>query len=102
VSATTDTLCKLILPSGEVRDVRPENGRTFSMIELQKIIGGDIDIQWSEDDLYVAVLNEHMYGLDLDPNPAGTEQFKKLCPNVVLLKEGICGPILIGPAEVIV
>ena len=36
-------MATIIMTTGEVRDVRPANGKTFSLEELQDIVGGYIE-----------------------------------------------------------
>lgn len=66
-------MAKLIKTSGEVVEVRPSNGKAFSLQELKDFVGGWIECLPCPNNLATIVCNEEGKLLDLPYNPIATE-----------------------------
>ena len=64
----------LIYPDGTHRDVVPEDGKHFTLDELQELVGGYIELVPGEHtETYDVVVNEEGKLHGLEANPAATE-----------------------------
>lgn len=75
---------------GKVCEVKPANGKDFKLSELQKIVGGYIEIA-NMNDGRIMVLNEEGKCNNLPINKKATELYKKF----VYGNDFICGNVLI-------
>lgn len=82
-------MATLIKPDGTVSEVLPANGATFTLKEMQRCVGGYIEIIRVGSALYV--LNEEGKLLGLPPNVPATHRAHDF------LREGdyLCGAVLI-------
>ena len=58
---------KLIQADGVVKDIKPANGKTYSLKELQEFVGGYIELVSLPDNL-IMLVNEEGYNENLPPN----------------------------------
>jgi len=65
---------RIITPEGEETEVEPANGQTFTLEEMQRIVGGYVEtvIVRDGDRLRRMALNEDGISLRLKPNPKAT------------------------------
>lgn len=94
-------MAKLILPNGEVTDVFPKDGKTFKLDELQKLVGGYIELvtliyphvdhNQFRSERFIMYVDEDGISKKLPINMTATKLFKSThgCGEVV-------GPALIG------
>lgn len=69
-------MAKLIKVNGETEEVSPKNGTSFELEELQKMVGGLIQILATDENL-LFVMNEEGKVLGLPANHKATEIFQK-------------------------
>lgn len=84
-------MAKLIKTDGTVREVKPSNGKSFSLEELQRFVGGYIEIISLPNGNKICV-NEEGKIAYLPPNERATEIWKKEYPD---RDELIVGDILL-------
>lgn len=62
-------MARWIKTSGEITEVRPKNGRDFSLSELQGFVGGYIELVWLHGDTVMVVNEEGLVkGLPFNAN----------------------------------
>jgi len=79
---------RLIKVDGEVTEVKPKNGKYFLLTELQKYVGGYIQMVRTHDNK-VMVVNEEGKLMDLPFNVVATKEY------VHGSHDPICGDVLI-------
>jgi hypothetical protein len=67
---------KLIQADGVVKDIKPANGKTYSLKELQEFVGGYIELVSLPDNL-IMLVNEEGYNENLPPNNSVRLLFNK-------------------------
>lgn len=67
----------MIKTEGEIIDVKPENGKFYTLKELQGFVGGLIEL--IEFNGTTMVVNEEGKVKDLDANPLATAIYRKNC-----------------------
>ena len=77
---------QLIKSSGEVTEVKPANGKDFSLQELQQMVGGWIETFWIDNKRWV--VNEEGLLLDLPKNIKATETLEDACGQAVQILVG--------------
>jgi hypothetical protein len=87
-------------PAGSApRRIEPADGRSFTLDELQALVGGYIEVVGlapaGDSDRYVLVVNEDGLSMRLPPNPGATAAVVAANPRVCLLPHGILGPALL-------
>jgi hypothetical protein len=65
-------MAMLLKAAGGVEEIRPANGRTFVLAELQAFVGGYIEVVRAHNGQWL-VLNEDGKRLELAPNANATE-----------------------------
>lgn len=88
-------MATVIKTDGTKTNVRPENGKTFGLEEMQDIVGGYIEIV-SMGDGNVMVMNEEGKYL-CEPNPAASE--KMLALGAIFPFDEIYGDVLVCRSE---
>ncbi len=87
---------QLIKASGEKSDFIPATGKRFTLEELQKAVGGYIEIMYLKD--RVMIMNEEAkLKVGMNPNAAATE----LASGKIGSWEVILGDIVLAPYEMI-
>jgi hypothetical protein len=86
-------MATVLTPDGRAREVAPANGRTFTLPELQAVVGGFIELHPLADGRWV-VLNEDGKRLQLPVNDAATALLHgRLSPfDLVVGTVLVCGP----------
>ncbi len=87
---------EIITTDGDSLEVQPENGRKFSLRELQAVVGGYIEIITLRDGRLM-ILNEEGNLLGLPPNPVATV----IAYNALTEANGIVGDVLICDGSLI-
>ena len=87
-------MAQLIKASGETATVAPKNGRSFTLEELQKLVGGYIENVYL-DDGRIMVLNEEGKLEGLAVNEAATV----MANGVILPWDVIVGDAVVGTLE---
>lgn len=64
-------MAKILYTNGKVEEVKPANGKWFTLEEKQKIVGGNIEIVPSREGNWI-VLNEDGKGMRLPVNRTAT------------------------------
>lgn len=72
-------MAKIIQPDGSCRTVQPANGTDFSLDEMQKIVGGDIELVYLND-TEIMVVNEEGKIDGLEYNDVATSIFRNNHP----------------------
>lgn len=72
-------MAKIIQPNGSCRIVQPANGTDFSLDEMQKIVGGNIELVYLND-TEIMVVNEEGKIDGLEYNAVATSIFKNNHP----------------------
>lgn len=86
---------QIIKTDGTIQDVAPADGKAFSLEEMQRIVGGYIEIIPSNDGRLI-VLNEEGKLHNLPGNPAATVFFAR---GVIADDDYIVGDVLVTPNE---
>jgi len=84
-------MAKWIRVSGEVSDVTPANGKHFSLAEMQRFVGGYIEIIPAQDPLFSLVINEEGKLNGLPRNETATSMTR----GVVMPGDFVVGDVLI-------
>ncbi len=66
---------KLIKANGEESEVKPSNGKEFSLKEMQTFVGGYIEIVRTFDHKNLLIVNEDGKGLELPINQVATKLY---------------------------
>jgi hypothetical protein len=69
-------MAQLLKAAGGVEAIRPANGRTFVLAELQAFVGGYIEVVRALDGRWL-VINEDGKRLELPPNANATELYRE-------------------------
>ena len=87
----------LIPPFGDNVEITPADGRTFTLIELQQLVGGYIEALRTSDGRWL-FLNEDGKRLELPPNSAATFLMRGLIrPDDYIVGNAIvCSPLEAG------
>lgn len=85
----------IIYTSGDKKIIRPENGSTFSLEELQKIVGGWIETVRAKDGR-VIVLNEEGKLNGLLPNVEATELYCDPADDIIVGNVLVCDEDLLN------
>jgi hypothetical protein len=72
----------LITPKGEELPIKPSNGSDFTLEELQKFVGGYIEIVWLRDGRCM-IVNEEGKLNDLKYNKIATDLYNKSDDHIV-------------------
>jgi hypothetical protein len=83
---------KLIRWNGDTSDVQPLNGTDYQLDELQKFVGGYIEILYLSDKLIMIVNDEGAY--DKKPNKVATDIYRMIHPGFIIF-----GDVLICKKE---
>jgi hypothetical protein len=73
---------KLIRWNGDTSDVQPLNGTDYQLDELQKFVGGYIEILYLSDKLIMIVNDEGAY--DKKPNKVATDIYRMIHPGFII------------------
>lgn len=73
----------VITTIGEVTEVKPKNGTDFSLEELQKVVGGYIEVVGTVDPSRIMVLNEEGKLKRLSVNQKATALYPNLADIIV-------------------
>jgi hypothetical protein len=65
-------MAQLIKTTGEIATISPKNGKYFTLDELQKLVGGLVEVVYLEDDDKTMVVNEEGKLLGLPVNEKAT------------------------------
>lgn len=87
-------MATIIKPDGETTEIKPADGETFTLKELQTIVGGYIE-RFPTDDGRHVFMNEDGKRLELPINPKATE----LCRNLLIYGDFIVGTVVILSRE---
>lgn len=71
----------IVHPDGRTEPAAPADGRYFSLEEMQRIVGGDIEIA-AQDDRMVMIVNETGLLDHLPANPTATRIWRGLHPGI--------------------
>ena len=84
-----DYVHKLLKPDGSVEDYPPA-GKTYTLEELQKAVGGYIEIVHPGDGRYLMVVNEEGKLHGLPPNPRATALYERdhIVGNALVCRNG--------------
>jgi hypothetical protein len=74
---------KLIRWNGDTSDVQPLNGTDYQLDELQKFVGGYIEILYLSDKLIMIVNDEGAY--DKKPNKVATDIYRMIHPGFMAM-----------------
>jgi hypothetical protein len=85
---------QIIKTTGEEIKVEPKNGTDFSLQELQKIVGGYVEIVDISENEYM-IVNEEGHLVDLAYNKKATEIFKQSRYSKFYRQHEIVGNVLI-------
>jgi hypothetical protein len=85
-------MAKLIKQNGETFDVEPNNGTDYNLKELEKFVGGYIEILYLSDKLIMIVNDEGAY--DKKPNKVATDIYRMIHPGFIIF-----GDVLICKKE---
>ena len=85
----------IIKTNGEVVNVEPKNGTDFKLAELQKIVGGYIEVVYLSD-TQIMIVNEEGKLNDLDFNSSAT-----LAVRMAGIDDVIVGDVLVCPSEMV-
>lgn len=69
-------MAKLIKTTGEITDISPANGKTFKLEELQKYIGGYIELVYGNKENLILVIDEDGKSKGLETNHYVTELYR--------------------------
>lgn len=84
----------LLNTDGTRGEVKPKNGKYFSLEEMQQMVDGHIDIRETtdEDGMHCLIVNEEGKCKNMDYNPEATVRYK------YHLWNGVFNDIIVGPA----
>ena len=86
-------MATVIPPVGEPREIAPANGRSFTLAELQGIVGGYVELLWAPDGR-IMFLNEDGKRLELPGNLAASA----LMRGRIALDDWIVGTVILCTA----
>ena len=69
-------MAKLIKSTGEITDISPSNGKVFTLEELQKHIGGYIEIVYGNKEGLILIIDEDGKSKDLQENSYATQLYE--------------------------
>lgn len=87
-------MATLIKANGTTETVEPANPKGFTLDELQKLVGGDIEVLGMNQGKNVMVVNEDGKRLKLPRNTTATRRFN----NFAILGDWISGDALVATA----
>lgn len=90
----------VLYADGRSNEVSPANGTDFSLEEMQKIVGGNIEICECHDSSMILVINEEGKLEGLDFNYDATLKYKYAKVNGKLV-DVIVGDVLYCPSEMV-
>ncbi len=82
-------MAKLLKTSGEIEEISPRNGKEFELEELQKMVGGYIEVVRPLTGKGFLVLNEEGLRMKLAPNGAASMLYgRPIVGDVVFCEPG--------------
>jgi hypothetical protein len=89
----------LIRPGGQQpEEVFPLNNKTFTLSEIQTLIGGYMEAYRLPNDVWL-ILNEDGKRLNLEPNIHATVLFNGVYLNSIVIQDVVVGIALLGTTE---
>ena len=88
---------RIIKSDGTEQEILPENGKDFSLEEMQKIVGGHVEIIGCNDQNFLCVLNEEGKIQELPLNEKATA----LVNRIISPDDFIVGDVLITESKYI-
>lgn len=88
-------MATLLPAAGDPRPITPANGSTFTLAELQALVGGYIEGLRTSDGHWVFVNEDGRY-LDLPPNRAATLLLYPRYRDVIVGDAVVCSPVEAG------